>query len=354
MFAAAYVDTGIILVLNGRRPDGHMSQAYAYPKKVALGDFRPGPWESIGQDEWDSVAGKKIILSSSGLALQKKLQANCRRTLRDVVEMRRGVLFDKGILKERRTGPHSFQYFDGDIYRYELRRHIGGWVTFGKGMKECPKRDRWFRGKRLLLRRLVNRRQRLMATLTEEDFITNKNLYSLLGKDGCHSPECVLALINSALMSRLYIDAVSQAAKDDFPQVTITDFLSLPLPTVIAPDDERKLTGLITRILAIKTSTPSEDVSAFEAEIDRLVYKLYDLTPEEIAVVEGSAGAEGRPTLDARLLGDTRGGVEGRRLERRAEAVFVGDYAAPEESAQTKSRPAAVFAGVGLMRRNGA
>lgn len=28
-------------------------------------------------------------------------------------------------------------------------------------------------------------------------------------------------------------------------------------------------------------------VKALEAEIDQLVYKLYDLTPEEIAIIEG-------------------------------------------------------------------
>ena len=30
------------------------------------------------------------------------------------------------------------------------------------------------------------------------------------------------------------------------------------------------------------------DTTALEREIDRLVYELYDLTPEEIAVVEGA------------------------------------------------------------------
>ena len=34
---------------------------------------------------------------------------------------------------------------------------------------------------------------------------------------------------------------------------------------------------------------PDADTSALEAEIDKLVYRLYDLTPEEIAVVEASA-----------------------------------------------------------------
>jgi len=33
--------------------------------------------------------------------------------------------------------------------------------------------------------------------------------------------------------------------------------------------------------------TPDADTSALERQIDQMVYKLYDLTPEEIAIVEG-------------------------------------------------------------------
>jgi hypothetical protein len=35
----------------------------------------------------------------------------------------------------------------------------------------------------------------------------------------------------------------------------------------------------------------TRDVSALETEIDRLVYKLYGLTEEEIQIVEGLGGA---------------------------------------------------------------
>jgi len=37
-----------------------------------------------------------------------------------------------------------------------------------------------------------------------------------------------------------------------------------------------------------KQRDPAADTTALEREIDRLVYELYDLTPEEIAVVEGA------------------------------------------------------------------
>ena len=43
----------------------------------------------------------------------------------------------------------------------------------------------------------------------------------------------------------------------------------------------------IARILAAKKKDPNADTSALEKQIDQLVYTLYGLTPEEIAIVEG-------------------------------------------------------------------
>ena len=47
------------------------------------------------------------------------------------------------------------------------------------------------------------------------------------------------------------------------------------------------LISLVNRILSAKQADPSANTGALELRIDRLVYKLYGLTDEEIAVVEG-------------------------------------------------------------------
>lgn len=59
----------------------------------------------------------------------------------------------------------------------------------------------------------------------------------------------------------------------------------------IAPASEAQQFPIITlvdRILTAKKANPQADTSALEAEIDRLVYDLYGLTKEEIAIVEGT------------------------------------------------------------------
>ena len=47
------------------------------------------------------------------------------------------------------------------------------------------------------------------------------------------------------------------------------------------------IAALVDRILAAKKADPAADTKELEAEIDALVYKLYGLTDDEIAIVEG-------------------------------------------------------------------
>jgi hypothetical protein len=44
---------------------------------------------------------------------------------------------------------------------------------------------------------------------------------------------------------------------------------------------------LVDKILAAKQQNPQTDTSEWENEIDKLVYRLYELTEEEIKIIEG-------------------------------------------------------------------
>ena len=58
----------------------------------------------------------------------------------------------------------------------------------------------------------------------------NKNLYRVLPANDRANLQVVLGVLNSRLISSLYINQVTQATKDDFPQVTIKDVLASPFP----------------------------------------------------------------------------------------------------------------------------
>ena len=55
------------------------------------------------------------------------------------------------------------------------------------------------------------------------------------------------------------------------------------------------LSPFVSRIFAMKKSYLTVDMSALESEIDQLVYKLYGLTDEEIAIVEGKRETKQEP-----------------------------------------------------------
>jgi len=57
---------------------------------------------------------------------------------------------------------------------------------------------------------------------------------------------------------------------------------------IVEPDQntQGKLTALVDKIMSAKVDNPNAETLYLEAEIDTIVYELYDLTPDEIAVVE--------------------------------------------------------------------
>ncbi len=60
----------------------------------------------------------------------------------------------------------------------------------------------------------------------------------------------------------------------------------LPIPNVEIKDQQPFIT-LADQILSAKAENPKADTSALEKQIDEMVYKLYELTEEEIKIIEG-------------------------------------------------------------------
>ena len=70
--------------------------------------------------------------------------------------------------------------------------------------------------------------------------------------------------------------------------VPIGELKRIPFP-VINKDEQRPIIDLTKRILALKDEDQNADTTSLENEIDKLVYQLYNLTLEEITIIEGNA-----------------------------------------------------------------
>jgi site-specific DNA-methyltransferase (adenine-specific) len=102
----------------------------------------------------------------------------------------------------------------------------------------------------------------------------------------------ILGLLNSSLIEWLYKQTTVPKANSFYIYKTM--FLKrIPIRMIDFKnyDDVNhydRIISLVDQILSLKKPDPQADIGALEAEIDQLVYKLYNLTPEEIKIVEES------------------------------------------------------------------
>ncbi|MGD9873388.1 MAG: class I SAM-dependent DNA methyltransferase [Kiritimatiellia bacterium] len=127
----------------------------------------------------------------------------------------------------------------------------------------------------------------LHAFFDESGLYTNKTLFMLVAPQ----PKPLLAVLLSRTLDWLFrkeFPSWGDPWKSGRVQFRGDRMATVPIPDFPAPVDS-KLSALVDQIVAIKKENPEADVSALEAEIDRLVYKLYNLTDAEIAIIEKTA-----------------------------------------------------------------
>jgi hypothetical protein len=169
-------------------------------------------------------------------------------------------------------------------------------------MRETPSLCPFYEAEpKILVRRVINRQDRLDAAFCDEKMVFKKDLNPFVPTTPDFDAKTLVGLLNSRLISYLYMNSSAIATKDDFRQTTLAELRRLPVPNkerirVVKP----RLVGLVDKMLkftpalrAAKTETErtalQNAVSKTDREIDQLVYQLYGLTPEEIALVEGTA-----------------------------------------------------------------
>ncbi len=90
-------------------------------------------------------------------------------------------------------------------------------------------------------------------------------------------------LLNSRLIEWFY-SHISSKVRGGYLRA-FTDYVKqIPIPAVAGVE---AVGVVVDEILEMKSVDPSADVSSLEGEIDELVYRLYGLTKDEVAIVEG-------------------------------------------------------------------
>ena len=234
---------------------GCLSRLKSFNKREkieTLADFNSGA-ATVDISAWFR-SGADLFLTRSDMTvldLMRRIEANSRR-LSEVADIQRGVT--PFHLLEKPTHKNSKLAFDGTVRRYLLERGPIRFVRFDETLMEF-KPARYFTGPRILLRELISRQFRLQATRTDEDFVTNKSMQSILSLADDAPLNFLLGCINSSLLSWVFLQRSNVGHRDDFPKIVLKETRELPIPRASAAE-RTAVVGLVERVLAAKRTDP--------------------------------------------------------------------------------------------------
>jgi len=127
----------------------------------------------------------------------------------------------------------------------------------------------------LLLRRVSSD---LISAVPEEFYTFNKNLFGINLEDHV-SKYFVCGLLNSSFMNFYYKNKFSMKKQEVFPEIQKYLFESLPIKIV----ESSKQKEIIEIVKALQSFGELNRLV-----LDKMVYTLYDLTDEEILIVEST------------------------------------------------------------------
>lgn len=155
------------------------------------------------------------------------------------------------------------------------------------------------------MRQIISGRPpRIFAGYSEEELYNSQVAFNLLARRGGKPVlKAMVALLCSKLMTWYHRERFLDPNKATFQKILIQDAKSLPIPALLesggsptgacralgeAADRMMQLVAALRdRLSPIQAAAMANAIRRTDREIDRLVYDLYGLTPEEVALVEG-------------------------------------------------------------------
>jgi tRNA1(Val) A37 N6-methylase TrmN6 len=160
-------------------------------------------------------------------------------------------------------------------YRWDDKHYIsyGNWLA-------APRDPKFFKKTRLVFREILG--QRFVCAVIDEDFIIDRSLYIALPKDESIDVWQILGILCSRLL--IWIFRFEKNEFDElFPKVRLEEFKKLPIPK----EGHNKKIGVLAKEIS-DLKYKNTDTTDLENRIDQLVYQLYNLSSEEIQIIENS------------------------------------------------------------------
>lgn len=253
VFEDAYVDTCIFVAQNKKHQSNTTKYlGYKYPMKEKLSSI------SISENVMDEILLEKIFEHNTNKIFPNISTYKLYDRIKGFFEDEEN--FSKlGEITISTQGPVESQYKytnikqsethfpylkTGQGYRYYLDIQEKNYIDFSSK----PTMFKFYTSTpRLYARRIVNRQDRIMFSYCNEDLVVKKELNPFVVVDDRFEIKSLYAILNSKLMSYIYINFSSAALKDDYRQTTLTDLRELPIK-ILNAEEKATLNEYVTTL----------------------------------------------------------------------------------------------------------
>ncbi|MBL7901011.1 MAG: Eco57I restriction-modification methylase domain-containing protein [Bacteroidia bacterium] len=157
------------------------------------------------------------------------------------------------------------------------------YISYGTWLAE-PRVPEFFEGDKILIRQ-IPAKESLIASFIKETYVVDQTAYIAKPKSELDIL-FYLGVLNSKLLF-WYFQNINNEFDQLFPKIKVKEFNALPLPSIEYATKE--ISSIVSNILELQERDTKSDISQLENQIDQLIYQLYDLTAEEIAIIENSS-----------------------------------------------------------------
>ncbi len=292
--ASVYPCTLIGCIKSNDRPDDQVlfttmkdKQVCINTNKVTLYIFKTCVFWDVFFRDADIVSLIKKYLSNEPLSHNKKFKVLGAATVSEAYLIKE-VLFDE------QTCCDSYKVINtGTIDRYTSlwgvspMQYIKGRYMFPRVRKSDLFKINKTRSNQAMSNKIIvaGMSKEIEAVYDSGETVAGKSTSIVLCNDSDRL-KYLLGILNSK-RSSFVLNIIFNSLKMDggFINVGTREISSIRLP-LENQTKIKKLINYVNTIISQKNHVPSADTSTWEREIDRLVYELYGLTDEEIAIVE--------------------------------------------------------------------
>lgn len=219
-----------------------------------------------------------IVEIKAGLKAYEVGKGNPKQTREDVTNR----IYDYNYKVDDTT----FPYLEGkDVQRY-LQGKNSSYLKYGDNLA-APRTFDIFSSPKIIIREITGQHPHSIISCYSEDIVLfNMSNIAINKKESTNIDlKYIMALINSRLISYYFQLNTAKAIRKLFPKIILKDLRQFPIK-VVSATEQKKIIELVDMIINEKKQNSSADTEELETKIDQLVYQIYDLTEEEIKMVE--------------------------------------------------------------------